>query len=238
MSFNFGSNAAGTSSGSTPSIFGTAANKDASSTGGIFGNANKAPATTGSIFGNPTSTAGQTTSAFGAPSPSTQTPTTSGFSFGSKPPTSGSNPTTPGVAPASNPFGGAPASTGGLSFGNNSTTPATTNKPMFSTTPAGPPPTQSTGGIFGGKPLSFGKPEEKTAEAPKSAPAFGAPLGGAANTFGSFGKKADDNSSAPSLFGQKPADAAAPANKPMFNLGGAASSTPQSAPATAPAFSL
>ncbi|KAG9669505.1 hypothetical protein KCU99_g688, partial [Aureobasidium melanogenum] len=238
MSFNFGSNAAGTSSGSTPSIFGTAANKDASSTGGIFGNANKAPATAGSIFGNPTSTAGQTTSAFGAPSPSTQTPTTSGFSFGSKPPTSGSNPTTPVVAPASNPFGGAPASAGGLSFGNNSTTPATTNKPMFSTTPAGPPPTQSTGGIFGGKPLSFGKPEEKTAEAPKSALAFGAPLGGAANTFGSFGKKADDNPSAPSLFGQKPADAAAPANKPMFNLGGAASSTPQSAPATAPAFSL
>ncbi|KAG9960590.1 hypothetical protein KCU61_g6504, partial [Aureobasidium melanogenum] len=240
MSFNFGSNAAGSSSGSTPSIFGTAANKDASSTGGIFGNANKTPGTTGSIFGNATSAAGQTTSAFGAASPSTQTPTTSGFSFGPKPSTSGSNPTTPGVAPASNPFGGAAASTGGaLSFGNNSTTPATTNKPLFSTTPAGPPPTQSTGGIFGGKPLSFGKPEEKAAEAPKSAPAFGAPLGGgAANTFGSFGKKADDNSSAPSLFGQKPADSAAPANKPMFNLGGAASSTPQSAPATTPAFSL
>ncbi|KAH0333678.1 hypothetical protein KCU81_g9763, partial [Aureobasidium melanogenum] len=239
MSFNFGSN---TSSGSTPSLFGTAANKDATSTGGgLFGNANKTPATTGSIFGNATSSTGQTTSAFGAASPSSQTPTTSGFSFGAKPPASGSNPTTPGVAPASNPFGGAAASTGGLSFGNNSTTPATTNKPLFSTTPAGPPPTQSTGGgIFGGKPLSFGKPEEKAAEAPKSAPAFGAPLGGAANTnaFGSFGKKADDNSAAPSLFGQKPAEVAAPANKPMFNLGGASSSTPQSAPATTPAFSL
>ncbi|KAH0360809.1 hypothetical protein KCU65_g9158, partial [Aureobasidium melanogenum] len=237
MSFNFGSN---TSSGSTPSLFGTAANKDATSTGGLFGNANKAPASTGSIFGNATSSTGQTTSAFGAASPSSQTPTTSGFSFGAKPPASGSNPTTPGVAPANNPFGGAAASTGGgLSFGNNSTTPATTNKPLFSTTPAGPPPTQSTGGIFGGgKPLSFGKPEEKAAEAPKSAPAFGAPLGGASNAFGSFGKKADDNSATPSLFGQKPAEGAAPANKPMFNLGGASSSTPQSAPATTPAFSL
>ncbi|KAK6003176.1 hypothetical protein QM012_001021 [Aureobasidium pullulans] len=242
MSFNFGSNAAGTSSGSTPSIFGTAASKpDASSGGGLFGNANKTSTTTGSIFGNaaaPGSSAGQTTSPFGAASPATQTPTTSGFSFGQKAPATGSNPTTPGVAPASNPFGGAAASTGGLSFGNNSTTPATTNKPLFSTTPAGPPPTQSTGGIFGGKPLSFGKPEEKAAEAPKAAPAFGAPLGGATNTFGSFGKKADDNSSTPSLFGQKPAESAAPANKPMFNLGGASSSTPQSAPAATPAFSL
>jgi nuclear pore complex protein Nup62 len=252
MSFSFGQPAS--SSGSSPGLFGSAAPKpDANSGSGLFGNANKAPTTAGFSFGNaaaPTS-AGQTSSPFGAPSPSTQTPTTSSFSFGQKPAAQSSNPTTPGVAATGNPFGGAAASTGGFSLGNTSTTPAATNKPMFSTTPAGPPPTQSTGGLFGGgggaKPL-FGQPEQKPADAPKSTPTFGAPLsgGGAAppsnNAFGSFGKKPDDSTSASapptSMFGQKPAEGAAPANKPMFNLGGAVSSTPQSAPAAQSGFSL
>ncbi|CAD0047606.1 unnamed protein product [Aureobasidium pullulans] len=245
-----------TSGASTPSIFGSAAPKpDANSGAGLFGGANKAPAPGGFSFGAAAaSTGAQTGGLFGAASPSTQTPTTASFSFGQKAPEkSGSNPTTPGVAPTGNPFGGAAApSAAGNLFGNNSTTPAATNanKPsLFSTTPAGPPLHNQL------------KPEEKTADAPKSAPAFGAALGGGTgggvfgqkaadapasnNAFGSFGKKADEASSsaAPSMFGQKPAEGAAPqsapagqsafslggnSSKPSFSLGGNTSQPPAS----------
>ncbi|KAI5265597.1 hypothetical protein E4T47_08529 [Aureobasidium subglaciale] len=289
MAFSFNP-PGGSSSGSTPSLFGSTAPKPGATTGpSLFGNTSTAPTSGGFNFGNPTASgAAPAASPFGAPSPTTQPAGASGFSFASKAPEKqGSNPTTPGVAATGNPFSGAPASTGGMfgnnsttpaaattgaMFGNNSTTPAATNKPMFSTTPAGPPPTQSTGGFFGGagaKPsvgLFSQKPEEKTGDAPKPAPAFGSAfnsaLGGgggapslfsgqkaadapkAAPVFGSVSKQDESSTSsaAPSLFAQKPAEGA-PASKPMF---GATSSTPQAAPpafpsagnSSKPAFSL